>query len=401
MHREVHEGLFGNDYRVKRKDSKKASAPRGEEMKRGDDAAAAAAAAPMPAAFEVPSAFASAVVDVPSKPGWYPDPYPEHNHGEHFVIHTIDKMRHLRVVHRKSPVVGGWTNAFDVYGKQSEAAPDDRVFVVREDSQTWSRTCATPFHSLLLHVEHPETREVLLTLERPGVECCCDAAPRGHARIAADEVAAAMRTVKTGVPCATRCARRACCELTPVLGWGGPKPCLCCCAWSYRCQDELFIHSGWHVGDAARLDVHTSNNLGQVYQPDLCELCMIDGSLCSPTLEVRTKGGHMLGVFEGPACWGGLCGTCCGPFAYSHAPNVSQNKGSMYHKEGGSSDAIYLDFDAHNDGGVVEIPGIEKIKVFSAALLAWYMFFGDDSARDATAFDAASTCRGDDRTPRS
>ena len=87
--------------------------------------------------------------------------------------------------------------------------------------------------------------------------------------------------------------------------------------------------NGHHPGDALWLDVHSSNNLGYVFQPDCVEQCMVDGSPINPLLELRTRRNDILGVLEGPTCWGGACG---GPtFEYRSDPSSPVLRASVTH----------------------------------------------------------------------
>ncbi|KAH8043977.1 N-acetyl-beta-D-galactosaminidase [Aureococcus anophagefferens] len=216
------------------------------EEERGGGGRARSAAAPRAGGVRR-QAFAAAVVEPPRAPGWYPDPYPRHNHGEHYVIHTLDKMRRYRISrrllfeHRDAMEA---SNVFDVYGSPEQGGDERRLFVVTESSKTWNRVCFRPHHSLLLHVEHPSTREVFLTLERPGMEGCCASAPRGGPHTGGGRP---LRDVRPGPACCGRCAANSVGD--PEVSWGGPKPCLFCCPCGYRCQHELYVHNGLHAGD--------------------------------------------------------------------------------------------------------------------------------------------------------
>ena len=335
--------------------------------KKSAAAADAPGAAPPPDAagagdVEAPEAFAAAVVEPPRAPGWYPDPYPRHNHGEHYVIHTLDKMRRYRIArrllfeHRDAMEA---SNVFDIYGSPEKGGDERRLFVVTESSKTWNRVCFRPHHSLLLHVEHPSTREVFLTLERPGMEGCCASAPRGGPPPGG---ARPLRDVRPGPACCGRCAANAAGD--PEVSWGGPKPCLFCCPCGYRCQHELYVHNGLHAGDPLWLDVHPSNHLGHVFQPDALEQLMLDGSPLSPMLELRTRRGDVLGVLEGPTCWGGCC--CGDPaFEYKASPSALLPRGGLVHyreRHWARDDEMLLDFhdgEPGDGGATIAVPCVE------------------------------------------
>ncbi|KAH8056691.1 N-acetyl-beta-D-galactosaminidase [Aureococcus anophagefferens] len=299
-------------------------------------------------------------------PGWYPDPYPRHNHGEHYVIHTLDKMRRYRIArrllfeHRDAMEA---SNVFDVYGSPEPGGDERRLFVVTESSKTWNRVCFRPHHSLLLHVEHPSTREVFLTLERPGMEGCCASAPRGGPHTGGGRP---LRDVRPGPACCGRCAANSVGD--PEVSWGGPKPWLFCCPCGYRCQHELYAQRLW-------LDAHPSNHLGHVFQPDALEQLMLDGSPLSPMLELRTRRGDVLGVLEGP-CWGGCC--CGDPaFEYKASPSalLPRAASSTTASATGRATTMLLDFhdgEPGDGGATIAVPASRR---WRAALLGHYAYF--------------------------
>ena len=123
--------------RHRKKSAAAADAPGEEPPPDGADAGA----------VEAPEAFAAAVVEPPRAPGWYPDPYPRHNHGEHYVIHTLDKMRRYRIARRRlfeHRDAMEASNVFDVYGSPEKGGDERKLFVVTESSKTWNRVCFRP-----------------------------------------------------------------------------------------------------------------------------------------------------------------------------------------------------------------------------------------------------------------
>ena len=119
--------------------------------------------------------------------------------------------------------------------------------------------CCNPFHSLTIYLHQPQTRQVLLTMDRPG----CD-------------------------------------------GCGGPKPCLGLCACMDCCQDQINIFDGFAQGSPGTIQ---GEAISRIVQPPG------GGGCCHPLLVVDPngedgKGGGPSGFVEGPAIFGGCSELC-------------------------------------------------------------------------------------------
>ncbi|KAH8052087.1 N-acetyl-beta-D-galactosaminidase [Aureococcus anophagefferens] len=140
-------------------------------------------------------------------------------------------------------------------------------------------------------------------------------------------------------------------------------------------ERRLFV-----VTESLWLDAHPSNHLGHVFQPDALEQLMLDGSPLSPMLELRTRRGDVLGVLEGPTCWGGCC--CGDPaFEYKASPSALLPRGGLVHhreRHWARDDEMLLDFhdgEPGDGGATIAVPGVEKMKALAAALLGHYAYF--------------------------
>lgn len=238
--------------------------------------------------------------------------------GAIYAAATIEQVPYVRVGEKRD---GGCAEArYDIFGGEDQKSPARRLLVAHEESKFCSRWLCSPCHSHVVRVMHVGSRETLLTLERPGVECCCD---RGEC---------------------------------------GAKPCLCCPAWTEACADSIIIHEGDVAGVAGYLP--TDKYVGVVHEETSCG--------CAPTYEAVDNDSRIVGYLEGPSCFGGCCDFLRGPpaFSFSNERGGAGNKGRVTHRKFCAKDRM--------DVEMPMMPGGDKLQLLAGALLIDKAHFARD-----------------------
>ena len=239
---------------------------------------------------------------------------------------TMEQVPYLRVTRKAAPgLCGGATRGYDVHGGEDAASPLRRLFVAEEDSKLCSRLCCRPFHSRSVYVKHAHSKEVLVTVERPGAECCCD-----------------------------RCS-------------AGAKPLLCLPTWAEACGDGVVVHEGKADGVPGFMPL--DRVVGVVHQPASCG--------CVPHFEVLDENYDVLGYVEGRPCFGGAWDACLdASFTYSKAPGRQGDKGHVAHVAkkpcGGAPSHVDLDF--------AVVPGKDKLMALASTIMLDAAYFERDNS---------------------
>lgn len=219
-------------------------------------------------------------------------------------------------------------NTYTVWGGASVDQATQHILTATENSKGCTRCCCAPMHSSFIHIIHPQTRQVFVTLERPGVECCLDG----------------------------NCL--------------GPKPCLCCFAFNESCSDAIYLHEGYIRGAVG----NNGKGIASVVQDTNC------GGGCTPTLYIN-DGAARNGVIQGPTIFGGCLELCCDTTFY-YTSNGGKINGDVrgrivhLHPQCCSMDC-FTEMCTDSDKFGIEmsdaLSGDDKVKALAAMLLIDYM----------------------------
>ena len=137
---------------------------------------------------------------------------------------------------------------------------------------------------------------------------------------------------------------------------------LCCPACSESCADSIVIHEGEVDGVPGYLGL--DRLVGVVHQETGCG--------CAPSFEALDADSAVVGYFEGPSCFGGVCDFFRGPprFTFSRDRGGAGDKGEVFHRKSCAKDRM--------DIFLPMMPGADKLKMLAGAILLDYAFFARD-----------------------
>lgn len=220
-------------------------------------------------------------------------------------------------------------NKYTVFASHDDGA--ETLLEAVEKSNGCARVCLKPYNALTLHVKDT-AGNVLLTVDRPGKECC-----------------------------------------SPSLC--GPKPCLGCFACTDICTDGVNVYDGLVEGDPGNVSGTPISSIKQQGG---------GGGGCTPTLIVDEKeDGSASGFIEGPMCFGGWSECCCeSDFKYSTTRGKSGDIAVIKHLKpkdcGGACREACTDSDNFGVEFMEGITAEQKADALAGALLVDYMFFEID-----------------------
>ena len=236
---------------------------------------------------------------------------------------TMEQMPYLRVTPRPAAgCCGGGARSYDVHGGEDADSKLRKLFTAEEESKLCTRCFCRPFHSRSVLLKHAGSHEVLVTIERPGVECCCD---RGSL---------------------------------------GAKPCLCGPNWADACSDGVVVHEGRPAGAPGFLPL--DRVVGVVHEPQSCG--------CVPRFEALDENYDVVGYVEGRPCFGGFWDACLdSSFAFSKAPGRAGDKGHITHVKSlcGDDELIELELNM--------MAGKDKLLSLASVILLDGAFFERDN----------------------
>lgn len=214
-------------------------------------------------------------------------------------------------------------NVYNVHGGATPQGP--LLFTVREESGCWERCCCDPIHSLKLNFLFPQEEQPSYVIERPG---CCSA-----------------------------------------------KPCLCCCAWSDSCTDEMIMHKGNATGEVG--EMATEDIMFTAKQAPCCE------AMFEPVIQVREPGNDVPSLdLRGPMCFGG-CSELCFSSKFPAVNAAGNSVGSVKKKKPETCmqacEECVSDVDRYSVKFTPEAKPVDKAAMVSASFLADFMLFEQDN----------------------
>jgi hypothetical protein len=157
-------------------------------------------------------------------------------------------------------------------------------------------------------------------------------------------------------------------------GLGGGKPCVCCCACSDACLQEMTMHAGNVQGEVGALQ--NPNPLFIVKQAPASQ------SMFEPVLNVTTPGDDFpVLTVRGPTFFGGCSELCCESH-FGVTNRMGQSVGSMKKKVPSNCcqccEAICTDLDRYDIKFEPTTTPQEKVALMTSTLMADYMLFEQD-----------------------
>lgn len=221
------------------------------------------------------------------------------------------------------------------YSVHSEGKDGPLLLNVVEESDCCPRMCCAPMNSLFLNISVPDSSETLLRIERPG--------------------------------CLTQ------------------KPCLCCCACTDACLDEMTIHEQSAIKISGEQLKVGAPELGPTAESAIFTAKQAPASqaMFNPIIKIYPKGSTEEDMqIKGPCCFGGCSELCCD--SKFEATNKSGEVIGRVKKTrpAGIGECITEActdadrFEIMFEGNVTDQ---QKLGMFTGALLADFMLFEQDN----------------------